>query len=92
MMKSALKHHKKAAAKVTEIESEINVTATDNETYYKLYGGEAEKQKDLAELRSELREAIDMELAAIDSLIIAANCKKADLNEQSRFLTMKKVV
>jgi hypothetical protein len=90
-MKTEIKQYKKAVAKVTELESEINVTATENEAYYKLYGGEAEKQKDLADLRSELREAIDTELAALDSLRIAINIRRVDLNEQLRFITLQKV-
>lgn len=89
-MKTQIKQHKKASAKVARLESEIEVTANGNEMYYKLYGGEAEKQKDLAALRTELRAAIDAELSALDSLQIAINLRRVDCNEQLRFITLQK--
>lgn len=90
-MKSQIKQLKKAATKVERLESEIEVIAHGNEAYYKLYGGEAEKQKDLAALRSELRAAIDEELSALDSLQIAINLRRVDRNEQLRFITLQKI-
>jgi hypothetical protein len=87
-MKAEVKNWKQATKIVEAVEAQIETISKC--TSYSRFGRERERKTDIVTERAHLSEAINAELTALDTLTIAINLRKADLNNQSRFLTLSR--
>lgn len=86
-MKEIIKRIKLINVSIAEIETSIKVTEVSN--YYKLFGTESERQRDLGQLRLNLKDTLSIKFAALESLQQSIESEKVDISYTQRSLTLQ---
>lgn len=69
---------------IENIETQIDVT--QKSAYYKVFGTETERNKDLNELGASLKDALALKFAVIETLQLSLEAEKVRISEKQRSL------
>lgn len=86
-MKKTIKRYKKIEKKIKKIEHRIENAIISN--YYLVFGTESEREKDIKNLKKELKELLSDQSKVLDTLNQKINLKKALISEKERSLTLE---
>lgn len=86
---------KKLYRKLRKIDSQIQqvkdaIEMAPSLPYYKLFGGDEEKEKDLQEFNSQLKDLYNQKSAILDRMEQKIHCLKADVAEEERKCILEK--
>ena len=84
---------KKMISKVNKDNSAIRekmeeLVETEKSTYYEKFAGEFERNRDLDQIKTELRHLITVKAGHLDSLVVKINIVNVDLSECERILSL----